>query len=292
MLERVLENAYLDGKKVNYYGKNKALAYLMGTNYGTAKTDAGFISFYLKDINQYTITGRMFDVQNFLESGRALANLRKQAVEVEFIAQEFNGGLSLIISTIQAYSGNDFDYSLFLGKLARAEEILVSVNSIYEKHAGITGAFPSTFVHDTYTNVCGSLVGGYVKLIQMVSNSIVAFSGTPGVVIKDLLFVASKVLNTYAEYLELQDRINLQLKHNFLQLIYNASQGIEDLRMRNIYTDAMSAVLGFGKPQHLYAHIINKMLINTQELLGYSYEYPLVVEGSAKTKGDQLLARY
>lgn len=290
MLEKVKRTPYLDCNTLDFGSKNKAIAYLTSARVGTSVNDKGFLRFWLRDVNKNQVPGIMFEVPSYTVA-RDLAALRRTPVSVEFYPDEYRGSLSLKIESIENYNG-EYDHSLFMGSIPHSNEILVKLNETVEKLTGKSGAFRQGLATQSYSMLCNDLAGGFVKFSQLVLNGILAYRDTPGVEIKDLMIVAYKTLNTYSIHLERLEKIDLELKHESLVLITEETQDLQDFRLRNICLDALSAVMGLGSPQHLYAHMVVDTMKTVEKLLSYSYSYPLVIEGTHKIVGDEILARY
>jgi hypothetical protein len=291
MLTKKIDSEYLDARNVNFAGSNTALAYLIGASGATARNDTGFVRFHLKDINGLVVHAVMFNVVDLLDKGFSFSLMKKKPVRVTFTAGEYMGGLSLVVSNISVWEG-EFDYGKFMGRLENAGQILedlyTSVNEKYE----VNFKFPASYVNDSYLSICSGLGGGYVKYIEMVIKGLDGLSGTPGVVMKDLVMCTFFCLGTYAKYLEMREKLDVVLKHEIISKAYTTAQALTDERLKNICVDASTALAGLGKPQHLYANIIYGLMTTNEKLLQYSYMYPLIMDGSTRSIGDDLLSKY
>lgn len=291
MLLKSAENNYLDTTKLSPMQTVTVRAFLLRANTGTDKRGSGFITFYLRDVNGRMIEARMFNVADFYESGFQLSGMTRRPVLVKATTQVFNGSLSLIVKEIQGWEG-EFDYSQFLGSLPDAEENLQKVNAVLERLLGVQQAYPNNYISTSYVTICNGLTGGYVKLLQLYTNAVVGYNGCPGVDTKELLLCAVKVANTYARVLDMRETFELPLTHEVMHQIYSSVQDMNDVKLQSICTDALMAILENTPPQHLYAHIIYETFKAVEKNLRMTYEYILVVKGSSKKVGDDVLARY
>lgn len=289
MLTRVEgENNYLDYTKLDYRNQTTSLAYLLDARVGFSEKVGGFYVFYFKDVNGVTITGRMFDVERLNSDSYTLSTLKRKPVMFTHTSQIFNGAPSLIVTSLEVFNG-EFDYVRFLGEIPSAKEDLKYANDLVSKYVGNT--FPVSWETESYLDVCNGRSGGLAKLTSTVLKNLSNYENTPGVVFKDLLTAVYVTLVAYKKYLVIESTVEVPMRNQLLEIIYNSTANL-DVRMRNVVADCCSAVMGLGAPEHLYSHIIHNTLESSKRLLNFSYEYPAIMEGSAKKVGEFKLSKY
>lgn len=291
MLVKVEDSKYLDYSKLDYKNEKESIAYLIDAKIGNSEKVGTFFTFYLRDVNGFTIVGRMFDVSHFSKQGYVLSAFKRKPVILKHTSQVFNGSPSLIITSIDFYKG-EFEYDKFLGAINTSQEDLDYCQQTLERVVGDSSlTFPSSWITDSYIDVCSGRSGGVAKLGATVLRSLSNFENTPGVDFKELVICTWATLTAYAKYLHIVSVMDVPMKNQLLDIIYTTVANL-DVRLKNISVDCCSAVMEFGEPQHLYSHLISKTLEDSKELLNFSFEFPLVVEGSTKKVGDKLLSRY
>jgi hypothetical protein len=282
---------YLDSLNLDFRNECQSLAYVLDARIGNSDIVGTFFRFYLRDVNGFTVTARMFNTSIFDKKGYALSIFKKKPVLVTYTASAYGGPASLVLSDIQIHEG-EFDYGKFLGLVEKSQEYLEHSNNILSSALPSSNyMLPSLWTTESYVDVCNGRSGGMSKLSYMVIKQLFDYFDTPGVEKEKLMVCAYKSLIVFGRYLSIKQVMDVPMKHQLLEIIYTNSVDL-DLTMKNIVADCCAAVIGLGEPQHLYAHIISRTIHTAKDLLNYSFEYPLIEEGSSKRVGDKTLSRY
>jgi hypothetical protein len=282
---------YFDAHNVKHGGaENKVLAYLIRTRGGTDVYKSGYISFHLKDSRNNIVRAMMFNILDYEKKGYTLVSMKKTPVLVQFTTSAFKRDLTLIISDITPWRGH-FDYDLFVGRYPNVAELADQTKQLIGA-TGFNVNINPTYLNDSYASVCNGQAGGYVKFMHMVVTNLMLYIGTPGVNGSDLMRCALITLSVYSKYLTILETVEVPLKHQLIELTYNGAASIQEEGLKNVCVDAITSSVGLGAPDHLYAHLISSIIEQTQRLLGYSYEFPLLLEGSTKRVDGGSLSKY
>jgi hypothetical protein len=247
---------------------------------GTTKQQSGFAKFYLKDVNSNIVCARLFDVKDFAFCGIKLSSFKNRPVRLKFVAQEFNGSLSLVIDGafgIEAYNGA-FDYSRFIGKMEYGDEEIVQTGKII---FGDDWSLNPEWGTASLDNIGQGRVGAFMKVFELAFATISGYYNISGIDSKCL----AKVLFTTMETLFVTKRNSnvygvLESTKNFDYLTSINAKWMGD-SLRGVIMDASKAMAGISKPSHIYSHLVlsainsaitnvNLILVNNSMVLGTS----------------------
>lgn len=282
---------YLDLDNLSYKEEVESIAFLQEIKPDYTRNESkGFLRLYLREAGGNLVRGFKFDVEDFETQGNTLAGLRRRPVKIRYRVQVKNNFLSLLVYDIAVYTG-EFDTARFMGGIETAKSDLEKSNQALLPYFG-KEVFPHEYATESFLEVCEGRAGGFAQLVWAVLRNISFYFRTPAVDKERMYAVAYKSLNFYAQYLRTLNKADITLKHEIINMTYEASR-VEDETLRNIIQDTCSALVGLGKPEHLYAHIICDSIKEITQKFSYSYQYPLIMKASSKKVGDDLyLARY
>lgn len=268
---------YLDISQIlegNIYTK---IALVTSADAGTTKNNSGFARFFLKDVNANVVCARLFDVKDFASCGIKLSSYKNLPVELKFIAQEYNGSLSLVVDGeygIRPYEGA-IDLERFIGKVEYSSDQIEAVGkSIYG-----SGWEIKPQMRTISCSLGQGRVGAFMKVWDLALANLLGYTDLPYVKADELLkvffntievlFSREKNKNTFGIFNEVQD----------FDLLTAMNNKFHDDELRGQYLDAAKAVLGIAKPGHIYSHLVtaaieqaitnlNLILVNSGMLTG------------------------
>lgn len=271
---------YLDMRGIQEYVPLKAVAYLTDGKAGLTKMDSGFVTFYLKDVNANTVVGRMFDVKDFLVSGVNIAMLKKKPVQISFVAQSFNGSISLIVDSLEVYTGK-FDYNKFIG------EIKYDVSAAVETGRELFGRdwdIPAVWKHASFEEFGKGRIGGFVKVFEIAFGTLSMFTGLSSVSREEFIQTFYNSMKEYFNLLTFRAKMdNLQSLtiHDMLHELCRAYGEEEKL----LIADTVKALAGLSKPLHLYSHLICLAVGSARQAVDLSIMYETLPTGSKISLG-------
>lgn len=249
---------------------------------GLTKQESGFFTFYVKDVNANVFPARLFNVNDFIKKGYIAKSFENKPVTIKFTPQIFKGSWSLLVEDIVPYSG-DFDYESFRGKVSTDSSILD--NKYYLVNPDGAGYNPE-YKTVAFNSICGGKCGGFFKLITSVAKNLENYSNNiPGVTSKELytvFFYTVEVL--YTKYKLMEEFEILNQTDLFNALLRVESKCVGD-SMHSVIMDSCRAIIGFGTPQHLIAHLIYNQI--QQEC----YSLELIEKNNALAKGFSTTVR-
>lgn len=288
------ENIYLDISTLEPARVYTKVAYVLDSKSGYTKTESGFYTFYVKDINGNKITARIFNITDFINKGFDVVYLKRKACKMTFTLQVWNGSYSLVLTDIEPYSGA-LDHSKFLGSVDRASEILTGLEKFLTKifvGQGLEVKLPHEYVSTSLSSLANGSCGGYLQLLNLVVNSITGFTTVHGIDNKELLKIFYFSQEHYFKHLKRREMFEIVPSSELATLITEMNLQLQGQGVKDIVIDTVLALLEIDKPKHLYANIIYKIFRNNEQILSYIESYKLMPNGSTKRIGDDLLLKY
>ncbi len=286
------DSRYLDLPTLELGQEYIKLGYLHAVKAGMSVMETGYYTLYFKDIKGNIIVGRLFNVENFENTGLDILALKNKAVEIQFRVDAFNGSPSLIVSSIKLYTGI-FDYVSFVGKLDKVDEKFQWCELTFQKLLDDTSfRLPQEYKTKTLAEVYDGKCGGYVKILEVVLSNIVAYQDVVGLDIYSLGRVFSIVQKEYFKYL---DRINEldfipnSFKYQTINRVKLASDRTDEVL---IAEDILGALVGFNKPETIQGVILTDLIHDTIKKLNLACTYNSMITGASKKVGDVVLLKY
>lgn len=270
------DNNYLDINKLELDRRYKKVSFVQNISENIAKNLSGFFTFYLKDCNGNLITGRMFDLNNFIEIGQKIRMLKGSPVEIEFYTQELNGSITLNIIGIDIYTG-EFDNKKFLGVIDNYDVICEELKGIedYDK-----------IVNANLIDFYGGKVGGFALFCYSILEE-VKLQEKYNICNFELLQESTKsLLPLLFKYYRLLE-INPVLDPG--TIIANANSAIimnNILGDSTILSDTYLACCGLIKPQYLESRILYNIICKNKEALDIASMIKTMSIGSVKRLDD------
>lgn len=238
------------------------VALVISANAGTTKTNSGFARFYLKDINSNVVCARLFDVKDFVSCGINLAEFKNRPVKLRFIAQGFNGGLSLIVDGeygIKSYDG-DFDRSKFIGSYSFNSDVI----ELFARDCGMPAdwTLPVEYKVASFQEIGQGRVGAFAKMVEICSRCLSGYLALDGVDRDELAQAFFVTIECYYRLLKAKE------VYGFLEDIkaFDIVSGIDTMsynkELKAIVLDCVRPLAGFGHPKHLFSHLINNSINN------------------------------
>lgn len=263
------EIPYLDITELQEGLTYDRVALVTSADPGLTKQNSGFARFFLKDVNSNVVCARLFDVRDFATCGVQLTSFRNKPVKLKFIAQEFNGSMSLIIDGSEGISlwDGEFDTAKFVGRI---NYDLTNILAVGKSIFGDDWVPNPEWETASIDSIGQGRVGAFMRVFDMSLAKLMGFTGISGVQTKDLmktfyvaieaLFNAKKNINRYGVLEPVKSFDHLV----FLNQKYNSDE------LRGVLLDTVKSIMGLGKPTHLYSHLVLRAIngsINDLELV-------------------------
>lgn len=288
---------YLDITVLDIGGEYTKVAYLSDAVSKISKVDTGFYTFYFKDCNSNLIVGRLFNIEKFIESGLIINILKRKLVKINFIVQEYNGSLTLVVKSIEPCIDQveSDDIAKFIGLVPNVGQEYNDVVSIMTRVLGTKPNMQTIYATKSFASIYNGKCGGYAKLLNMVVTSLVSFNSLPDVDIVMLFRCLNVIQADYFIYLVKLEDIDVLPESAKLEILFNAKIKAEekyDSKISSIAIDSLSSLFGLTKPQHLYAHLIYSAFENSKHTLKLTTLSSSMVLGSRKEFGGDVLLKY
>lgn len=285
-------NKMLDIAHLELDKQYEKVGYLYNFRESTSVTQKGFFTMYLKDVNGKVIVGRLFNVDNFKDSGLTMQALKGKPVKVNFHVQEFNGSLSLIINTVSVYTG-DFDYGSFIGKVEGVEDFFAYTQDVLCKLSDRDIKLPSIYRTKSLRRIYDGRAGGYTKLLQMVVSNVISYDSIIGLDRQEIANTIAYLQEIYFRYLEQIEDIDFITKSMKMKILYDAQIKMEKVDVGSYVIDALTALLDLGKPESLAGLLVYRMFESNTEILNFACQYDKMLVGVTRQVGDgTLLLKY
>lgn len=282
------DERYLDFSSLELNRKyiNK-ICYVVDIKSGMTRLESGFFAFYIKDINANIIQASLFNTKEFLEAGVSAQYMKRKAVKIDFYTQEFRGALSIVMSNIEPYNGQDFDYTKFIGRLENAEQVYKTCLNIFTAYVP-DAKLPAIYVSQPISSIYSGRCGGYLLLVEQVLHTIVGYKNVDKIKYKELISTFYHVQNFYFKYflkLEELDIITPRILFDFMNAVNNVSKS-------EVVLDCMMALLNLDKPRHIYSNIIVQSIRSTERLFNLIDNNAIMPIGMTKKVGEDTLVKY
>ena len=267
---------YLDINKLELDRRYKKVSFVQNISENIAKNMSGFFTFYLKDCNGNIITGRMFDLNNFIEIGQKIRMLKGSPVEIEFYVQELNGSLTLNLIGIDIYNGA-FDNKKFLGVIDNLDMIREGLQGIedYDK-----------ILNANLTDFYGGRVGGFALFCYSILEEVKLQEKYNICNFKVLEESAKFLLPLLFKYYRLIE-INPVLDPGTIIATANSAIIMQNiLSDSSILSDVYLACCGLIKPQYLESKILYNIVIKNKEALDLASISKTMSIGATKRLDD------
>lgn len=259
---------------------------------GLTKASSGYAKFFLKDVDSNVVMAFLFDVKDFAVSGITLNQLQGKPVEVKFIAQLYNGSMSLLIDGsfgVREWKG-EFDREAFVGKIEFDEDAINRVGQMVYKNDD--WKIPISYKLLSVDTIGQGRVGAFVKQIEMALQFVLSSGSLFGEDFGDVLRVFFIAVDCLFWKNKQSDTSVMNIVERF-DLVVRCSSKYRDDPLYPVILDTVKAVLGEGSPQHLVSHVISRAFNQALEVINLScINKSLVVGASKHLGGDVVLLKY
>lgn len=270
------QEKYLNLKTLELNKGYTKIAYVQDVREKTDRLNQGFFLFYLKDVNGDMITSRLFGVRSFVETGKLARMLKGQAVTVKFETQEFNGSLSIVLTSIDIYTG-DFEFEKFIGKVNNLPAI-----TSYLSHIEDIDLMSCSRLTEFYNGK----VGGFALFAYLVSKQVRAYEVSDLADVKLLENTVDGLLPllfSYYRKLEVQPVID----PTELIMDANASIMVSSLVMdTSVLVNVYLSCCGLCQPQFVESMIIYDIVNNVLNTMKIASISSTMTKGSLKQLED------
>lgn len=287
MIERVAKSSNLNLNDLIENGEYTKRAYVLSVKGDLSRFEKGYFTFYLKDENGCVVAGRKFDIKDFLQSGYEASTLKNKMVDVEFKAQKYNGGWSLIVYSIKL-AADSSDFEKFLGRVEIDKDVAYA-EKLYSAIYKETWKFPESWKHISFSTIGQGRCGCIAKVFTNVSKSLWNYKDLPSVDTCVLLELFCSAFTQYVKYKQQEESLNITSATAGVDLLIETRRIFAD-NYTELALDVVSAILGLDKPKHLYAHLIATELDNQIRALDLIFtNSALAAGGNSYVRGVNLL---
>lgn len=268
------------------------VALVVSANAGVARDSSGFARFYLKDINSNVVCARLFNVKDFSACGTVLAGFKNRPVKLRFLAQRFNGSMSLIVDGdygIKVYEG-EFDRSRFVGRY--------QFDSDYVEHTAVRFGLPDNwklpveYKVASFQEIGQGRVGAFAKMVELCTRQLSGYPDLDGVDGKELFQAFFVTVECYYRLLKVKEVYGVLNDVKAFEVISGINTMDYDKELKAIVLDSVRPLAEFGSPKHLYSHLINGAVSSAVANLGLVLcNNQLIIGATAKT-GGVLLSKF
>lgn len=286
------DSRYLDLPTLELGQEYVKACYLYNVKAGTSVMQSGYYTLYFKDLKGNVVVGRLFNVDDFQNSGLQILALKNKAVEIQFKVDVYNGSPSLIVTKISLYNGM-FDYASFIGKLDKVDEKFTWCERAFGKLLNDNNySLPQEYKTKSLASIYDGRCGGYVKVLEIVLSNLIAYQDIVGVDIYSLGRIFETVQSEYFNYLS---------KVNELDFVTNSLkfQTLNRLRMSSgrtdetiIAEDTLGALLGLNQPESVSSVVLKDLITSAIDKLNLASIYNSMITGASKKVGDVVLLKY
>ncbi len=138
--------------------------------------------------------------------------------------------------------------------------------------------------------MCDGAGGGAIKMIQIMISYLYGYTSFPDVNEEELFLVMKYSLHHYFRFLLDTEKFSLKRKSNKVEVLGKLHDKLKDNVLYEAIVDTLLALLEVDKPNHLYAHLINRAknaAIDNLNLLSVYHSLPVCTE--SKYGGEMLL---
>lgn len=296
MLSKRNDTGFLDVTKLIEGQKyNNLLCFATSINSKISRTDKGYYTFYLKDVNANVVSAQLFDVNKFVESGLIASKMKNCFLFVSFYAQIYNGRWSLIIDEVSVadleklrQEGIFIDQSRFRG----------AVNTThFKKYKEIRRQLdldePDSLMETAcISSICAGKSGGFAVLISHAALTLLNYDIFPEINAKTLLTTFVLATDVYFKYLTKYNDVEFVNNAERLEFVQNAILPYENFKCSKYIMDTVLALTGLCQPQHLYAHIICKVLGFLQSSYNEMNVFSTIPNSLGCNVGGEFLLKY
>lgn len=267
------------------------VALVTSTSAGLAKTNTGFVKFFLKDIDANVVVAFLFDVAQFTFAGLQLAAFKGKPVILRFVPQIYNGKISLIIDAeygIKEWTG-DFDRKQFIGEIKFNEKI---INKFGQSVFGSDWELPIEYTTISIDSIAGGKSGGLCKVLELV---ILQLKGYQSLVLDEWKLLCRSTLIAFDVLFSCERaRQNAGVLEDvkIFDIILIAINKYREDPYYGVLLDVTRAISGEAPPKHLISHLIVDSVNQAKNSINLISTYNSMIVGATTDVGGALLSKF
>ena len=253
-----------------------------------SQTDKGFHTLMVRTRDGLTVPARIFyaDMDGFIESGLDVKSLRGMFIEMDCTPAIWNGQYSIIVRKIYLIDQDEVaDRELFLEKVADADSLLEQCSRAFVSLE--SNVFPTVYKVNSYPSIYNGIMGGYLKFMWSWIYKSMVYSVDFG---NEFLQVLYYSIIYYGKYLDAIKIEELETNKTRIDLLKSIDTG--EVRISELTSDVLQAVLGFGRPEHLFANIIVNEFNDTMKVSKMENDWKILTLGGVSSSRDYSLRKY
>lgn len=266
------------------------VCYVLNGKGSIARNQKGFYGFNLKTADCKIIHAVIFDVPDFIKSGLTIKSLENSLVKVSGVVSDYRSGVSLILDRIEKCEPEEIlkiDSKKFLGEIENVNDMFQEVQE-FVKLIDSDLHVPPVLKMKSYPKIYGGRVGGYVKFIWKWMFLISVHNDFDDGVINKAFY---NCLINYAEYLDRLNVMEVITTIDKVQILKSIPD--DNSNVSAVTQDAMQAILGLGKPEHLYSKIIYECFDQVRRMSYLNELWDTLPNGGEKLlEGQDVLRKY
>lgn len=278
------EFPYLDSTELVEGMRFKRVAFAVNNSSGVDKRSMGYFTFYLKSVDNSVITGRLFDVIDFIDGGFTAKLLIHKPVLIDFTPQVYLGRWSLILHDIKLWDGA-FNRNAFISSL--------NVNtSFIEQMVDMCGVYSQIeqWKKASFAELGDFNIGAFAVLADSTLRKLYSYEPLWDIDITDLMTIGLIALDTKFRYYELLAEYPIIRPEDRLNLVNSKVATYRDSPLKDIVLDVVMAILDGGKPHHLYAVLVHSTIESSIKDIKTVYVYKSMPKGAtAYYEGSELI---
>lgn len=156
--------------KIKKFSQGEGICYVRSGVHKRTRAEKPYITLYVADVNGVVIPAYLFEIGDFIRSGKDLSTIIGRLVCIEWEENYLSGiGLTLTLNKVSVVENPTVEQSaMFIGVADKLEERITEIQDVYKEITGHAVKLPflvRTVSHIDYDNgKVGGLVSHYYKL--------------------------------------------------------------------------------------------------------------------------------
>ena len=261
------------------------LCYVVDYGWGSTKYKDGFYTLIIKTSDGITLPARIFNLKYFMSAGIEIASLKGKFILLRGTPQIFRDRYSIIVEEILQIDQSIVESKEdFIGKISDADLLFSDCENVFKT---VEKTLPYSYKVVSYPSIYSGRLGGFTKFMwDWVFQAFVYGKNIGDALIIPLYY--SVIL--YEKSLSILNLRGMVTKGDILNLLKELPDSKKEYS--EIAMDSLSAILGLGRPEHLYANIIYTTFNTAMTVNNMFTDWSSLVKGGELKLKDYTLRKY
>lgn len=276
-------NGAIDFRQLDTTPTCSGICYVVSAKHGVKRDSKPFFTLYLRDINNVTIPGYVFDLDNYVTQGVNLTKVQGKLIRAKFVENYLAGyGMTVILENVELCVDAPVDLiSKFTGEIEDSNRKLDSILKYAEGILGVPIIIPMRSVMVSSEDYSGGRVGGVLDHYVILMSQLKTYES----IMEDDEFrqlIATAMVYIFSHMTILNDGDPHNVNH-ITCLTDKASKISNALKAQTGIMEAVHCHFGY-KPKDVYTRIVDSTFYTicktTREMTCYR-ALPATREGNA-----------